>query len=31
MFLDARRRGFFGKLTLAALGIKRKRATAGLR
>jgi MoaA/NifB/PqqE/SkfB family radical SAM enzyme len=31
MFLDARRRGFFGKLMLAALGIKRKRATAGSR
>src|SRR5580698_211234 len=30
MFLDARRRGLFGKLLLAALGIKRKRATAGL-
>jgi len=28
---DARQRGFFGKLMLAALGIKRKRATAGLR
>ena len=31
MFLDAKRRGFFGKLMLAALGIKRKRATAGSR
>jgi hypothetical protein len=29
MFLDARRRGLFGKLMLAALGIKRKGATAG--
>jgi hypothetical protein len=28
MFLDAKRRGFFGKLRLAALGIKRKPATA---
>jgi hypothetical protein len=30
MFLDDRRRGFFGKLMLAALGIKRKRVTASL-
>jgi hypothetical protein len=31
MFLDPKRRGFFGKLMLAALGIKGKRATAGSR
>lgn len=28
MFLDQRRRGFFGKLMLGALGIKRKRASS---
>jgi hypothetical protein len=31
MFLDQRRRGFFGKLMLGALGIKRKQTLADAR